>query len=373
MARWGAGLLLTSLLAWLLLPGCQPSSRPVTLGFVGALSGRASGIGQEGRDAFLLAVEQFNAEGGLHGRPIHVLVRDHQGRPAEARRILQELKEDGAVAVVGPMMSQMAVAMAPEADRLQLPVIGPTVSTEELSGTRDYFFRPHYSDSQAANHLARLMADEKIGRVTIVRDLDNQAYVESWSEAFQRKFPGRVTLLPFRSSQKPTFADLVQRLKASAPEAVLILANAPDTGMLAQHMARQGVPARKYATCWSASGPLIQYGGDSVEGLEFLHSVNIDSHAVAYITFRQQFRKRFGREPLFPAVHAYDATRIVLEALSRRDRGESLDQALLRIRTFDGVQYPLVFTPAGDLDSPPLFLTRIDHAKICFVCNVATD
>jgi len=373
MYAWRCGLLVTVLIWSVLLSGCRQSAPPVTIGYVSALSGRAAGLGQEGRDAVLLAVEQFNRAGGLQGNPVQVQIRDHHGDAGEALSILRQFKQAGIVAVVGPMMSQMAVAMAPEADRLELPLISPTVSTEELSGKRDFFFRPHYSDHQAATYLAQLMAAEEIARVAIVQDLDNRSYVESWSEAFCRDFPGSVVLVPFHSSQDPVFAELVSELAGGSPQAVLILANAPDTGMIAQHMARKKIEVRKYATCWSASGPLVHYGGESVEGLEFLHSINHESDAADYVLFRQRFRERFDREPLFPAVHAYDTARILLETLTRRRDGESLQDALLRIRAFEGTQYPLVFSPTGDLERPPLFLTRITQAKFCFVCNVVTE
>jgi len=350
--------------------GCERTSKVVKLGFVGALSGRSSGIGQEGRDAFLLAIEQVNRQGGINGHPVEALVVDHGSNADQAIQVLRQMKEAGVEGVVGPMMSQIAIPLAAEADRLELPLVGPTVSTEALSHRNDYFFRPHYSDSQAAAILAGHLRDEHLSRVAILYDLDNRAYSESWIQAFSETFPEEVAQVPFASSTGPVFSELVASLKKHPPEAVLIIANAPDTGIICQQLELQGLKVAKYATCWSASGPLSQYGGHSVEGLEFLHSIKIDSSAPSYRTYLADFQARFKRAPMFPALHAYDATRLLLHAAQSRKPGESLATALRDIREFQGVQYPLTFNETGDLEHPPLFLTRVTDAQLCFVCNM---
>ncbi len=59
---------------------CAPDA-PVPIGFVGALTGRAADIGESSRNAVQLVIEQRNAEGGLRGRPIELVVRNDQTTP----------------------------------------------------------------------------------------------------------------------------------------------------------------------------------------------------------------------------------------------------------------------------------------------------
>jgi len=357
-------------MSMLALAACQKKSAPYKIGFVAGLTGRGSGLGQEGRDAFLLAMEQFNRQGGIDGRPVEYLVVDHLSTPAGIRAALGKMHDAGVTAVIGPMSSQMAVQMVPEAERLGLLLIGPTVSTDELSDKKDNFFRPHYSDRQAAGKLARIVMDNKIDRVAIIQDDDNRSYSESWNSAFQQAFSGTVETLTFTSSSSPSFSNLVKPLQKNPPGAVLILANAPDTGLICQQLAKQGTRVALYATCWSASGPLVSYGGQSVEGLEFLHSINVNNASPPYEAFSRAFLARYNRKHLFPAIHAYDATMLLLQTLAARQPDEKVDEALLRLRTFQGLQYPLTFSDTGDLVDPPLFLTLVKDAQLCFVCNI---
>jgi len=349
---------------------CQQRSEPSTVAFIAGLTGRGGGLGQEGRDAFLLAVDQFNRQGGIDGKPVETLVVDHLSTPDGMRAALEQLQAAGVGAVVGPMSSQVAVQMAPETERLGMTLISPTVSTDVLSDKRDLFFRPHYIDRQAAVKLAGIFTERQLKSVAIIQDNDNHAYSESWNRSFQRVFSGSVETLSFSSSSSPSFTRLVEPLQENSPDAVLILANAPDTGLICQQLVKQGTRVALFATCWSASGPLISYGGHSVEGLEFLHSINISSKSATYEKFSHDFLSRYNRRHLFPAMHTYDATMILLQALAAQKANETLPDALLRLRSFQGLQYPLVFSDSGDLVDPPLFLTRVKDARFNFVRTV---
>lgn len=69
--------------------------RPIRIGMPTILSGRVAQLGISSRDAVMMEVDKFNAEGGLDGRPIEVIVRDSRGVPAEAARLAREMISEG--------------------------------------------------------------------------------------------------------------------------------------------------------------------------------------------------------------------------------------------------------------------------------------
>lgn len=69
-----------------LLTGCR-AKKPILIGFAGELTGKRGELGVEARDGAQLAVEEINANGGIHGRHITLLVRDDQGDPERARQV----------------------------------------------------------------------------------------------------------------------------------------------------------------------------------------------------------------------------------------------------------------------------------------------
>lgn len=65
--------------------------KPIRIGMPTILSGRVATLGLSSRNAVMMAVEEFNAAGGLNGRKIEMVVRDSKGQPQEAARIAREL------------------------------------------------------------------------------------------------------------------------------------------------------------------------------------------------------------------------------------------------------------------------------------------
>jgi branched-chain amino acid transport system substrate-binding protein len=76
------------------------------------------------------------------------------------------------------------------------------------------------------------------------------------------------------------------------------------------------------------------------------------STAPRYLAFKAAYRKRFGEEPGFVAVNAYDAVTVALTALERRGGAETLKDAIVRIGTFDGLQGPVKLDRYGDAERP---------------------
>lgn len=64
---------------------------PIKIGMPTVLSGRFTVVGDSARGAAGLAIDAFNAAGGLDGRMIELIARDDKARPDEAARVVREL------------------------------------------------------------------------------------------------------------------------------------------------------------------------------------------------------------------------------------------------------------------------------------------
>jgi len=73
-----------------------------------------------------------------------------------------------------------------------------------------------------------------------------------------------------------------------------------------------------------------------------------DSKAPELVRLRQIYTQRFLREPGFAGIAAYDATRIFLTALARRQHGEPLQETLVIRGPFPGAEGEISFDRFGD-------------------------
>ena len=152
------------------------------------------------------------------------------------------------------------------------------------------------------------------------------------------------------------------RALASPPGGVLLIANSVDTGLLVQQIRLRDRQVRLATAEWAATERLIELGGRAVEGLVVAQYVDRESTEPAYLAFRHAYRERFGDEPGFPGLTAFDATNVALDALAERSPGQTLKQALLAHGAFVGAQSPIVFDASGDT-LRDTFLSVIRYGK----------
>ena len=101
--------LLASLLATSLLAGTANAADGLKIGLMFTLSGPAATLGEQGRDGFLLALDQIGDLGGL---PTEVIIVDDEQKPDVAANKARELvTRDEVDFVVGPIFSNIALAI----------------------------------------------------------------------------------------------------------------------------------------------------------------------------------------------------------------------------------------------------------------------
>ncbi|MCB1889942.1 MAG: ABC transporter substrate-binding protein [Rhodocyclaceae bacterium] len=360
------------LLAMLLLQACSEPA-PMRIGFIGGISGRGADLGISGRNGAQLAVEQWNARGGLNGRPIELQTRDDGGDTEHAKRVFRELSANGCHAVVGPMTSAIALAIAPLADELGLTLVSPTVTTNALSGKDDQFFRvvapTREFTEQSAIHLGEHLG---LSHLAVIYDATNAAYAASWLADFRRRFEadGRaiVAVLTFESGAQERLQPLARKLLSEPIDGVLILANSLDAALLAQQVRHLDADIQLAASEWAATSRLTEMGGRAVEGMAIASFLDEDSQAPGYLAFREAYRKRFGGEPGFGGLTGFDAANVVLNGLARKRPDESLRDYLRREPEVPAAQGAFAFDASGD-GQRSTFITTIRDGRFERVRN----
>jgi branched-chain amino acid transport system substrate-binding protein len=142
----------------------------------------------------------------------------------------------------------------------------------------------------------------------------------------------------------------------------VVVANAIDTANLAQLLRKENQTLPMLAAEWAATEQLIELGGRAVQGLHVAQYFDRQGQQPGFLDFRKAFVARFGRQPGFAEVGAFDATRVVLQAERQRQGKESLRDTLRRLRRFDGLQQTIEFDDYGDA-SRQLYITRIDNGR----------
>ncbi len=359
---------IVSILLLQVISACR-SQEPIRVGFVSDLTGANAALGVDGRDGAILAVDKINSEGGVNGRPIKLVIRDDLGSSEGAIAADEELiNGEKLPMIIGHMTSGTMTAAWPQFKDSGVVYLSPTVSTPQLAGMDDNFFRLIVINSFMAERLALYAANDlHLKQIAIFYDTDNASFTDTYREGFTKYFTANggevVRTHAFSSSTLPDFKPVLSDLQAAPPDGIFIIASAFDSALIAQQAHLEGLHAQLLASNWSFTDDLIQNGGSAVDGMVTVVSHDENSRSPEYLDFSKRFQDRFGRAPTFAAGYGYEAVTVLANALQKTDgRSENLKQALLETRSFAGVFGDISFDQYGDV-TRTLYLIKVYEGK----------
>ncbi len=333
---------------------CQ-KDEPLHIGFVGGLTGKVADLGVSGRNGVQLAVEQRNAAGGINGRPVELVARDDEQNPETAKRVVGELIGQNIELIIGPMTSSVAMAIVPQINVSKSILLSPTVTTTDLSGKDDNFFRVTGTTTGYAAKNARYQY-EKLGIRTVaaIYDINNKSYTESWLNDFRTAFSalgGRIILVKsFPSDKNTVFLPLVAELLAAKPDSVLIISNSVDSALICQQLRKLAPKQRIAMSEWASTERFSELAGTAAEGVVVSHFLDRNDTSQRFKEFLAAYRGRFNQEPGFAGVAGYDAGMLALDAFTIRTKGRSIKETIIAKKSFSGLQSSMNIDQFGDSD-----------------------
>lgn len=351
---------------------------PILIGFSAQLTGKQAELGVQERNGVQLAIEEINDAGGIIGRKISLIIHDDLGIHKEAKLGDLELIKKGVVAVVGHATTAQTLAGLEATDSASTVMISPTVSTPELSGLDDYFFRVYPSFKSSSENFAKYVyKSNSISNIAIIYDRDNMEYSNTYSTTFANKFEslgGKITNeLSFSSESQPDFSHLLSKLREPKVEGLLIVASDIDTALIAQKTRLMGWEVPMFTSAWAQTETLINNGGRAVEGMKIEQAYNFTSKTEAFLGFKSRYRARFGNDPSFGSAYSYEATLVLAEALKKtRGSKDGLKEALLKTQNFNGLMDNFSLDSFGDVERP-WYLSTISDGKFIMVGRLTSS
>jgi branched-chain amino acid transport system substrate-binding protein len=110
--RFGQGMTLSTLAGMTLLGLAHTAQADVNIGAILPLTGTSASIGEDQRRGMELAVEQVNAQGGVNGQPLHVIVEDSAESPVTGLNAVRKLTQVNHVPLVmGSFSSSVTIRL----------------------------------------------------------------------------------------------------------------------------------------------------------------------------------------------------------------------------------------------------------------------
>lgn len=192
--RCAAGALFVVLLACGAAHAAGPS---VAVGIIAPLTGRSSGAGFAHKKSteWGLGVHHYSVRGPSGWVTIRLVERDDRSNEDEAARAAEELvREEGVIAIVGPVNSSSTAAVLQK--KLEVPVVSPLSTAIDLTSPRDpWFFRATIDDHERMGRYAEFIDRQKLRQGRAVLVYEDDTYGRGLAEALWKHLKERGEVL----------------------------------------------------------------------------------------------------------------------------------------------------------------------------------
>jgi branched-chain amino acid transport system substrate-binding protein len=348
----------------------------ILVGEYGSLTGSEATFGQSTHNAIMLAVDEINAGGGVNGRKIRVLTEDDQSKAEEAATAVSKLiSQNNVVAVLGEVASSNSLAAAPICQSNKVPMITPSSTNPSVTEKGDYIFRMCFLDSyQGASMANYLRNDLKLSRAAVL--IDNKSdYSTGLAKFFSDAFVaagGRIVATQSYAKGDSDFRSQLTAVKAANPEVIFVPGYYNDIGQIAIQARDLGITVPLAGGDGWESPKLIEIGGKALEGCFYSNHYFAGDPAPAVRDFVQKYKDRYSATPDALAALAYDAARVLADAMKRAGKldGPSIRDAIAQTKGFSGVTGSITLGPDRNPQGKKLVIVEVRNGQLALKASV---
>ncbi|MBU0491202.1 MAG: ABC transporter substrate-binding protein [Chloroflexi bacterium] len=298
-----------------------PQPQAVRVAFLLPLSGQVPEFGAAARNGAMLALDEWNARGGVLGQPVKAAVEDSQCTAEAAIAIANKvIDRDGVHYIVGELCSSASVPISQKAEAAGVVQISPAALRPELTlnadgTTKSYVFRACFLDRTQGAVMAKFALQQGHQRAFVM--LDGSTYAQEMAGGFRDAFEqdgGTVVGWETYAIGATDLTKALDKAVQSQPDVLYTPAYYPDINLVAKQARQLGVTAVLMgADGWDTGALDVQ----AVDGGFYAVQFAVADPRPMVQTWVASYRAKHGQDPDFAAALTYDATNLLLTAIQQ--------------------------------------------------------
>ena len=333
----------------------QTEENNLYIALVGPMSGEDQSKGREMADSANFYIDKVNAQGGINGKKIKLLIFDDRNDSATAtQKALEIAADDKILLVIGHRNSDTSIAGGKIYKEKWIPAITATATAENVTKGNEWYFRVIFNNEQQGKFIANYVhhvLNYDIASIVY----DQGAYGRGLALAFEKATHTLGMTVNYKWSLNHNTDPSVISMQIKNCIDELSQKRNPGIIILALH-AREAVTLIKAMKDRGMTFPL--FGGDSIGEQTFtshfqkfpVEQVNPgfytdDMYVASYFIadtmnhfakrISEEFSAKYKRTPNATEMAYYDAVALGLEAIKQTPvTGENLSRDRLQIRNY---------------------------------------
>lgn len=297
------------------------------IGAIYSKTGPNSPLGEPEWNATKLIEEKINAEGGINGVPVKIILADDESSQEKATQEANRLINDEKVlAILGSSGSGESLAMKGIAMQQQVPMISAAASTHVVEPVEDskWVFKTPQSDRHAVERVYMYLNEQGISKVGTITD--SNAFGSSGleqMEAMADEYKIELVAKESYNTQDPDMSAQLTKINGSGAEAIIVWGTNPGPAVIAKNARDLGVKLPIIGSHGIANQNFITLAEAAAEGVviptgKLLFPSQIPADDVQYdviSAFYEEYTAKYSSEPTNFGSYGYDNIMLVVEAL----------------------------------------------------------
>lgn len=318
----------------------------ILIGVAGAHTGDLASYGLPTVKAAELVVEEVNANGGINGKMLKLVVEDEACKPELATNAATKLVGDQVVAVIGHICSGATKAALGIYKDSEIVTISPSATNPPLTQSGDYpnFFRTIApDDAQARLEVDFVTKDLGLKKVAVIHDKGDygKGFAEFAKGFFEADGVVEVVLFEGITPGSVNYSAIINKIQNSGAECVVFGGYHPEASKIVTQMRKKGLELPFLSDDGVKDDTFIKVASEYAEGVYASGPKDTSSNPLA-IKAVEDHQKKYQSEPGAFFINAYAATLAIVNAI---EQAGSTDYAAIS----DALRNNKVDTPLGKI------------------------
>lgn len=309
------------------LAAAARAAEPYKVGAVFAITGPAAWLGEPEKNTVKMIEEEINAQGGINGHPLEVIVEDTVGDEAKTVMAVNKLiNKDNVLAIVGPTRSGTTMAVIPIIEKAEIPLVSCAAAEAIVKPIRKWVFKTPQKDSDAVIRIYEKMKQMKISKIAIITATEGFG-MEGRNQLLKLAPEMGITIVA-DETYGPKDTDMTAQLtkiKGTDAQALVNWSIVPGQTTVIRNRRQLGMTIPMFQSHGFGNIKYAQAAGDAAEGVLFpagrllvVNSLPKNHPQKEVLTkYKKDYETRFKADVSTFGGHAYDALYLVIAALKK--------------------------------------------------------
>ncbi|MBI5359038.1 MAG: branched-chain amino acid ABC transporter substrate-binding protein [Planctomycetes bacterium] len=370
----------------IIITGCGGNSQEtIKIGVAGPLTGNQSKMGADVLNGVKLAVDQWNARGGVLGKKIEIIQRDDEAKEQTAKTVALELINANVVGIIGHFNSGCTLPASENYFHSGIPMITPSATNPYVTERKDektgqtYWnvFRVCGRDDVQGERAARYVMEKiKAQRIAVVHD--KTAYGQGLADYFKTAVEKagnseHIVYYGGFSQQEKNFKPYLTTIQEKNPEVIFFGGMYDQGGLFAIQMHDMGIKAVLVSGDGVIDPEFLKTAGPSAEGsiLTFAELLPFASDVYEKFPtvkkFNEEYKAKYGQPGPY-SIYSYDAANILIDSIQKANSTEGKKIAdAIRNNEHECSLGKIKFNEKGDIDGSFYVIWEVKNGEFKFV------